>query len=397
MIKDAVSAESRLWIDAVDRFGSTEIAPLRAELDEHPQDLDLIRRLLLDLGKLGLYGSVIPPEYGGTGPSSIRLHEGLDALGYHNAGLAMSCMPTYLLARAVALHGTEEQKQRWLPPIAQGEMVTSWAVTEPEAGSDVAGLKMRATKDGDSWRITGNKMFITNASIADAVLLLVRTGGEGAKGQLTTFVLPMDLDGITVSKNLDKMGLRSSPTCEVSFDDVVVPDSDRLGEVGQGWPIGMDVLDYERLAIPAIGAGMAQRALDLSRDYAESRKAFGAPIADLGAVSGMLADMAAGLLQLRLMYRHVAELVDAGRLSIAEGSIGKLAGARIATEVMDHAVQVHGGYGYIREYEVERLYRDVRLWSLGGGTSQIQRKIVGAQVRRLREWTRAAGRPVSDR
>jgi alkylation response protein AidB-like acyl-CoA dehydrogenase len=303
-------------------------------------------------------------------------------------------MPTYLTARALALHGSEEQKRRWLPPIANGQIVTCWAVTEPDTGSDVAAITTRATRDGDNWRISGRKMFITNASISDCCLLLCRTGGEGAKGQLTTFVLPMDLPGIEVTKNLDKMGLRSSPTCEVSFDDVVVPDADRLGEVGGGWEIGMDVLDYERIAIPAMGGGMCARALDLSLAYAESRRAFGGPIADIGAVSGMLAEMSAGLLQCRLLFRHVCALVDAGRPSIAEGSIGKLAGAKIVNEVVALGVQIHGGYGYCREYEIERLYRDARLWTIGGGTSEIQRKIVTGQLRRQPAWPAEAGAPV---
>lgn len=391
MSETATRAESALWVESVRRFGSEHVAPRNAELDEHPQDLELIRELLLGVGRIGLYGTVIPPEYGGTGPSAIALHEALDAFGYANAGLAMSCMPTYLTARALALHGSEEQKSRWLPPIADGEIVTSWAVTEPDTGSDVAAITTRATRDGDTWRITGRKMFITNASIADCVLLLCRTGDAGAKGQLTTFVLPMDLPGITVTKNLDKMGLRSSPTCEVSFDDVVVPDGDRLGEIGGGWEIGMDVLDYERIAVPAIGAGMCERSLELSSEYANSRQAFGGPLADIGAVSGMLAEMAAGLLQCRLLYRHVCGLVDAGRPSIAEGSIGKLAGAKITNEVVSLGVQVHGGYGYVREFEVERLYRDARLWTIGGGTSEIQRKIVAGQLRRRPEWPAEAG------
>jgi alkylation response protein AidB-like acyl-CoA dehydrogenase len=394
MTQTVTRSESALWVDSVRRWADEHVAPRNAELDEHPQNLELIRELLLGAGEIGLYGTVIPPEYDGTGPSALALHEALDALSYVNAGLAMSCMPTYLTARALALHGSDEQKSRWLPPIANGQIVTCWAVTEPDTGSDVAAITTRATRDGDNWRITGRKMFITNASIADCCLLLCRTGEEGAKGQLTTFVLPMDLPGIEVTKNLDKMGLRSSPTCEVSFDDVVVPDGDRLGEVGGGWEIGMDVLDYERIAIPAMGGGMCARALDLSLAYAESRRAFGGPIADIGAVSGMLAEMSAGLLQCRLLFRHVCALVDAGRPSIAEGSIGKLAGAKIVNEVVALGVQIHGGYGYCREYEIERLYRDARLWTIGGGTSEIQRKIVTGQLRRQPAWPAEAGAPV---
>lgn len=378
------------WAQTLDRFGAEEIRPHNAELDVHPQDLSLIRELLLGIGRIGLYGTAIPPEYGGTGPDSMALHEGVDAVAQHNAGLAMSTMPTYLTARALTLNGTDEQKQRWLPRIADGSILTSWAVSEPDTGSDVASITTRATREGDGWRINGRKMFITNASIADAVLLLARTGEEGHRS-LTTFVIPMDLPGIEVTQHLDKMGLRSSPTCQLAFDDVLVGDGERLGEVNEGWDIAMDVLDYERLAIPAITAGMAQSALELSRQYGEDRQAFGGPILDLAPVQEMIADMAAALLECRLLYRHVASLVDAGEASVTEGSIGKLVGGRLANEVASLAVQIHGGNGYIRDFEVERLYRDARLFTIGGGTSQIQRKIVAQQVRKDTSWPARAG------
>lgn len=378
------------FADVIDRFGAKQITPRNQDLDQHPQDLLLIRELLLGVGRLGLYGAVIPPEFGGTGPDSLALHEGIDALASHNAGLAMSTMPTYLLARAVATYGSADQRSQWLSRIADGRMLGSWAVTEPDTGSDVAAITTRARRDGDGWVISGRKMFITNAVIADVILLLARTGEDGHKGQLTTFVFPMDHEGVSVTRTLEKMGLRSSPTCEVSFDNVRVDDTERLGEVGQGWDIGMDVLDYERLAIPAITAGMSQRAVEECQAYAESRPAFGGHLTDLAPVQAMLADMAAGLLEARLLYRYIAGLVDSDRPAILEGSIGKLIGGRLANLVTSLGVQVHGGYGYIREFEVERLYRDARLFTIGGGTSEIQQKIIAAQLRRETKWPRRA-------
>lgn len=374
------------------RFGADRVAPRRLELDRYPVDLALVRDLLLEVGRIGLYGTVIGEEYGGTGPDSIALHEGIDALAYHNPGLAMSTMPTYLTARAVAEFGTSEQKARWLPPIARGETIASWAVTEPDTGSDVARIQTRATRTDDGWELSGQKLFITNASIADLMLILCRTGEEGHRG-LTAFVVPMDADGVDVTQHLEKMGLRSSPTCAVSLDGVRVDDDAQLGELGQGWPIGMDVLDYERIAIPAIGAGMSQRALELSRQYAEERHAFGGPIFDLGSVQEMIADMASGILECRLLYRHVAELVDRGEAAVAEGSIGKLVGGRLASEVASLGVQIHGGSGYIRDFEVEQFYRDARLFSIGGGTSEIQRKSIAQVVRKEDAWPARAGRP----
>jgi alkylation response protein AidB-like acyl-CoA dehydrogenase len=382
--------------ESVWQFGADRVAPKNRALDEHPQDLDLIRALLLEVGKIGLYGTMIPPEHGGTGPDSITLHAGLDALAYHNAGLAMSTMPTYLTARALAVHGDADQQERWLPPIARGEAIAAWAVTEPDAGSDVASIGTRAERVGEGWSITGQKIFITNASIADLMLILCRTGGGGYRDAFTTFVVPVDVDGIAVTQHLEKMGLRSSPTCAVSLDRVVVDDDCRLGDPGTGWEIAMDVLDYERIAVPAIAAGLSQRALDLSRRYAEEREAFGGPIIDIGAVQAMLADMAAGLLECRLLYRHAAELVDAGASAITEGSAAKLVGGRLATEVSSLGVQIHGGSGYIRDFEVERLYRDARLFSIGGGTSEIQRKIIAQQVRKEPDWSSRAGAPVHE-
>jgi alkylation response protein AidB-like acyl-CoA dehydrogenase len=377
------------FTETIAAFTADAVLPRAAELDEHPQDLALIRDLLLEVGRLGLYGAVIPEEYGGIGPDSLALHEGVEAFAYGNAGLAMSTMPTYLLARAVALHGTPEQKQRWLTPVAAGEAIGSWAVTEPDAGSDVAAITTRAERSGDGWRLTGRKMFITNAAVADALLVLCRTG-EGGRGALTTFVVPMDLPGIEVSRTVEKMGLRSSPTCELVLDAVQVDDGHRLGDVGAGWEIAMDVLDYERLAVPAIAAGISARALDLATSYAADRCAFGGRLDAIGAVQAMLADIAAGLLECRLLYRHVASLVDAGRPAVTEASIGKLVGGRLANLVTSLAVQVHGGYGYLREYEVERLYRDARLFTIGGGTSEIQQKIVAGQLRRQPSWGRTA-------
>lgn len=379
------------FAETVARFTADRVLPRAEALDAHPQDLGLIRQLLLEVGELGLYGSVIPPEYGGTGPDSLALHEGVDALGYGNAGLALSTMPTYLLARALTLFGNEEQRRRWLPPIADGRLIGAWAVTEPDTGSDVSRITTKAERTATGWCLTGRKMFITNAAIADTLLVLCRTGADGGRGAMTTFVLPMSSRGIDVPRSLEKMGLRSSPTCELVLDGVEVADSDRLGEVGQGWDIGMAVLDYERLAVPAITAGMSARALDLASAYAAQRQAFGSRLDDIGAVQGMLADIACGVLECRLLYRHVAALVDAGRPAIAEGSIGKLVAGRLANVVTSIAVQVHGGYGYTREYEVERLYRDARLFAIGGGTSEIQQKIIAGELRRRPGWAAKAG------
>lgn len=389
---NAWPVEPSAFAQSMRRYSEEKVIPRNDELDQHPQDFELIQELLRGAGRLGLYATIIPEEYGGAGePDSVALHEGIEEFAYGNGGLSMSTMPMYLFARAVTLYGSEEQKARWLPQLADGELITSWAVTEPHAGSDVAALTTKAEKTENGWRISGRKMFITNAVIADAVLLLARTGGPGIRDTMTTFVFPMDLPGIEVSKTLHKMGLRSSPTCELVFDNVEIPHSAVLGEVGKGWQIGMEVLDYERVAGSAFAAGVASRALDITTAYAAERDAFGGKLKDVGAVQQMLAEIAADLLASRLLYRHISALVDSGQPAIVSGSIGKLLGARNASASADLAIQVLGGYGYVRDYEVERLYRDARLLAIGGGTSEIQMKIIAEQLFREPGWNRVAG------
>ncbi|MFD2473582.1 acyl-CoA dehydrogenase family protein [Amycolatopsis silviterrae] len=388
----APTAEPSLFARSMRRYAEEKVIPRNEELDGHPQNFELIAELLRGAGRLGLYATIIPEEYGGAGePDSVALHEGIEEFTYGNAGLAMSTMPMYLFARAVTLYGTDEQKARWLPGLAEGEMIASWGVSEPHAGSDVANIATKAERTESGWRINGRKMFITNAIIADGILLLARTGGAGIRDTMTTFLIPMDTPGIGVSRTLDKMGLRSSPTCEVVFDDVTVSDDAVLGEVGQGWRIGMEVLDYERIAASAFAAGVTSRALDITTAYTADRDAFGGKLNRIGAVQQMLADIAADLLVSRLLYRHISALVDSGRPAIVSGSAGKLLGARNASHATDLAVQILGGYGYVRDYEVERLYRDARLLAIGGGTSQIQQKIIAEQLFREPGWNRVAG------
>src|SRR4051812_13727587 len=218
--------------ETVARFTADRILPRGEELDRHPQDLGLIRDLLLEAGRLGLYGAVVPEEFGGTGPDSLALHEGIEAMAYGNAGLAMSTMPTYLLARAVALHGSPGQRQRWLPDIAEGRLLGAWAVTEPHTGSDVAAITTRAVRDGDGWRLNGRKMFITNAAIADALLVLCRTGGGGARGAMTTFVVPMGTPRIEGAPPLGKRGLPSPPPRGPPPADARRPHTHRPGAEG---------------------------------------------------------------------------------------------------------------------------------------------------------------------
>ncbi len=395
--RSARAAEPSMFAETVRRFAEDKVIPRNDELDQHPQNLELISELLRGAGRLGLYATIIPEEYGGAGRAdSVALHEGIEEFTYGNGGLAMSTMPMYLFARAVTLYGTDDQKGRWLPQLASGELICSWAVTEPQAGSDVAAITTRADKTTTGWRINGRKMFITNASIADAVLLLARTGGPGIRDTMSLFVFPMDLPGIAPSQSLHKMGLKSSPTCEVAFDNVEIGDDALLGEVGGGWQVGMEVLDYERVAGSAFAAGVSSRALDIAARYAAERDAFGGKLKQIGAVQQMLAEIAADLLVSRLLYRHISALVDSGQPAVISGSIGKLLGARHASKSADLAIQILGGYGYVREYEVERLYRDARLLSIGGGTSEIQQKIIAEQLFREPTWNRAAGLPTDD-
>jgi alkylation response protein AidB-like acyl-CoA dehydrogenase len=285
----------------------------------------------------------------------------------------------------IILYGTEEQKKKWLPLISSGEnKLGSLALTEPGAGSDLqGGVSTKAVKDGDEWVINGTKMWCTNASIAEYIVTLVRTDPSGGSRSLSMILVPTDTPGITIGPAEKKMGLHGSPTHAVTYEDVRVPLDALLGKEGQGLQQTLATLDGGRIGIGAISVGLAQAAFEYATNYAREREAFGGPIAELQAIQWMLAEMATNIEVARTMLYKAAWLKEQKRSYTMESAMAKMFATEMAEKVCRDAIQVHGGYGYSREYPVERLYRDARLMTIGEGTSEIQRLVIARQVLKM--------------
>ena len=372
-----------LLLATVQRFVRERLVPAEDEVEASD---DIPPGILADMKQMGLYGLSIPERHGGIGLSMAQECEVAYELG--QAALAFrSVIGTNvgIGSQGILMDGTDAQREAWLPRIASGEVTISFALTEPDAGSDAASLATRACLDGDCFVITGTKRFITNASRADAFTLLARTGGPGPGG-ISAFIVPAGLPGITIGPPDRKMGQRGTKTCDVSLQDVRVPAQNLVGgEPGRGFATAMKVLGRGRLHIAAVACGMARRIVQDATAYARERRQFGAPIADFQLVQALLADSMAEAYAGWTMVRDCARRYDAtpdkrdGELGMLT-SCTKLFCTEMAGRVADRGVQVHGGAGYMNEYKVERFYRDVRLLRLYEGTSQIQQLIIGRQL-----------------
>lgn len=336
-------------------------------------------------GEVGLTGICISEEYGGGGAGALDTGLALEALAYggHDAGLGLS-MGAHLVigSKPIDLHGTPEQKAKYLPKLASGEWIGAFGITEPDAGSDTASLTSRGVRDGDHWILNGTKTFITNGPVCDVFTVVVRTDPDASAGAgMTAFVLDADTPGLSVGNHLDKMGNRSSPTSEMIMEDVRVPDSARLGPEGSAlWAVGFECFDWERTVMLGSAIGGMQRGLDDAIAYAKQREAFGKPIAHFQAIGHKFADMKMNLEASRLMLRQGAWLKDQGMEHMMEASMAKAFIAKCALENADNAIQVHGGWGYIKDFPVERAWRDAKLSSIGGGTTEIQKMVISRML-----------------
>ena len=372
--------------DSVQRFIRERLVPAENHVEEHDEvPADIVD----DMKDLGLFGISIPEAYGGIGLSMAQECEVAYALG-QTALAFRSVVGTNIGigSQGILMDGTEAQKEAYLPRIASGELIISFALTEPDAGSDAASLKTRGVRDGDDYVLDGSKRFITNATRAGAFTLMARTDGPGANG-ISAFIVPADSPGLTLGKPDKKMGQRGTKTCDVNLDGVRVPAANIIGGVpGRGFKTAMKVLDRGRLHVSALACGMAQRILQESIAYAQQRKQFGQRIGDFQLVQAMLADSQAELLAGWSMVQATARRYDeraAGRHEpdvAMHASCTKLFTTEMVGRVADRGVQVHGGAGYINEYKVERFYRDVRLLRLYEGTTQIQQLIIGKHLMR---------------
>ena len=360
-------------------FAEKEIRPKAAEYDEHStHPADIIGKA----HEVGLMNPHIPEEYGGLGlPGFDGMLVG-EELAWGCSGIAVSIVANTLGAAPVMIAGTDEQKRRWLSPLLEDPILCSFGLSEPNAGSDVSGIQTTAVREGDEYVINGSKMFITNAGQADWLVVFASTDKSKGHRGLTAFVVPTELDGVTVEKHLDKMGQRATDTSALAFQDVRVPADHRIGEEGEGFKVAMQTLDFTRPGTAAAAVGCAQAAFDYSVEYAKTRVQFGQPIAMNQGINFLVADMATEIEAARLLTWQAAWMLDSGygRKATLYSSFAKRFAADMAMKVTTDAVQIFGGYGYIKEYPVEKLMRDAKLFQIYEGTSQIQRLVIAKEI-----------------
>ena len=375
-----LSEDQKMIRDSVRDFTERHVATDVIERDnkkEFPHD---IVKMLADQGLLGIYH---PEKYGGAGFDTLSFCLAIEELARWDASLALTVAShTSLGSGHIALAGNDHQKKKYLTPLAKGEKLGAWCLTEPGSGSDSSGMKTTASKDGDNWIINGSKIFITQGSVGDIYVVLAKTDPTlGTKG-ISAFIVERERDGVKPGEPMHKMGMNSSDTTEVVFDNVEIPAENLLGELGKGFVDTMKVLDGGRIGIGALSVGIARGALEESMKYAKERKQFGSPIGDFQAIEHKLVNMAVEIDAARLLVQRAAWLKDTGKSYTKEASMAKLFASEMAERATLEAVQIHGGYGYTKEYHVERFMRDVKLMTIGEGTSEIQRLILARELKK---------------
>jgi alkylation response protein AidB-like acyl-CoA dehydrogenase len=374
-----LSENHQLVRDTARRFAHERIAPIASELDEQGR---FPKETMAELGEMGFLGVFVPEAYGGAGLdtlSYVLIVEELSKIcGSH--GLTVAAHNS-LGVGPILDFGTEEQKRRYLPESASGRMLVSYGLTEPEAGSDAGGTRSTAVLDGDTWVINGTKSWITNASYAGLYVLTAVTDKEkGTSGGITAFLVERDTPGFTVGKKEDKLGMRGSDTAQLLMEDVRIPKENVLGKVGEGFKNFMKTLDGGRISIGALALGIAAGAHEYSLAYAKEREAFGKPISRYQAIQWMLADAATEIAAARHLVYHAARLKDADEPYTTESAMAKLYASEMAMRVTNNAIQILGGYGYCKDYPVERMYRDAKLCTIGEGTSEVQRIVISRRI-----------------
>ena len=375
-----LTEEQKTWKKIVHDFAEKELRPKAREVDEKEEfNWEAFRKA----GPVGLASMSIPEEYGGSNVDMISNAIAFEELGWGCGSTALAFTAHNGLGTApIALYGSEELKKKWLPLVGNGKnKLGALALTEPGAGSDIqGGVTTRAEKDGDHWVINGAKMWNTNASIAEYIITLVRTDPKGGSKSLSMILVPTDSKGLSIAPAEKKMGLRGSPTHAVTFDNVRVPLGNLIGPEGRGLQQTLSTLDAGRISIGAISLGLARAGIEAAIQYSKERKAFNQSLADFQAIQFKIANMEMEIELARTYIYKAAWLKDEGRPYSKEAAIAKLYATEMAERVLYDAIQIHGGYGYSREYNVERMYRDARLMTIGEGTSEIQRLVISRHV-----------------
>ncbi len=362
----------------VREFAEAEILPHVMEWDEAQHfPVEVFR----ELGSLGVLGAVFPEEYGGAGFNYVDYSIIIEELARVDPSIGLSTAAHISLCTShIYTAGSEEQKKRYIPKLASGEWIGSWALTEPESGSDAGGTNTKAVLDGDEWVINGLKTFCTNAHAADVFVVMAMTDREKASHGISAIIVEKDTPGFRVGKKENKLGMRCSPTGELILTDCRVPASNIIGQRGEGFIDSLKILDGGRISIAALGVGIAQGAFEAALKYSKQRKQFGRFISEFQAIQHKLADMATEIEAARLLTLRAAWLKDTGLSVNKESSMAKLYTSETAVRVANEAVQIHGGYGFIKDYPVEKFYRDAKLCTIGEGTSEIQRMVIARQL-----------------
>src|SRR5215467_12680810 len=359
-------------------FADREIRPHVEEWDEKqifPRDV------LKKLAELGFMGVLIPSEYGGAGLGYLEYVTIVEELSRVDGSVGISVAAHNSLCTGhIYNFGSEQQRRKFVEPLAKGQKLGAWSLTEPEAGSDAAGTQTVARLDGDHWVLNGQKTFTTHGTYGDICVAMAVTDKTAGHHGISAFILEKGMPGFTPGKKENKLGLRASDTSTVVFEDCCVPKENLLGEAGSGFVDALKVLDGGRISIAALAVGMAQGAYDAAMHYAKQRKQFGRPIADFQAIQFKLADMATEIDAARLLMHRAAWMKDNGMQTTVQSSMAKLYAGEVAVRVANECVQIHGGYGYIKEYPAEKYYRDVKLCTIGEGTSEIQRMVIAREL-----------------
>ena len=362
----------------VREFAESEIAPHVMAWDESQ---DFPREVIARLGDLGMLGVIIPEAYGGAGLSYIDYIGVIEELSRVDGSVGISIAAhNSLCTNHIYMFGTEEQRRRWVTPLAQGKAIGAWGLTEAGAGSDSKGTKTTAVLDGNEWVLNGSKNFITHGSVGDTAVLLAVTDKAAGTHGISAFVVDLHQPGIRAGKKENKLGLRASDTATLVMEECRIPKENLLGPLGTGFTQAMQVLDGGRISIAALALGMAQGAYDCALDYSRQREQFGKPISEFQSIQNYLADMATEIDAARLLTWRAGWMKDRGMKVTKESAMCKLYAAEVSVRVANLAVQIHGGYGFTKDFKAEKFYRDVKLCTIGEGTSEIQRMVIARQL-----------------
>ena len=373
-----INENQKMIADMVQQFGKQNITPFVRDWDDNQTfPIEVFKKL----GELGLMGVLVPTEYGGSGFSYLEYVTAIEQLAILDPSIGLSMAAHNSLCTGHILQfGNEQQKKKWLPRLASAELIGAWGLTEHNTGSDAGGMATTAVKDGDYWLLNGAKNFITHAISGDIAVVIARTGEKGDSHGMTAFVIEKGTTGFSSGKKEDKLGMRASETAELIFDNCRVSHENILGNIGDGFIQSMKVLDGGRISIGALSLGIAKGAYLAAKDYAKEREQFGKPIAQFQAIAFKLADMATEIEASELLIYHAADKKNRGDKMTLEGAMAKYYSSETAVKIATDAIQVLGGYGYTKDFPVERFFRDSKLCTIGEGTSEIQKLVIAKQI-----------------